>query len=122
MSNYYGNMFKIFSIINFFILASSALTCNSCYQKTANVSSRVHSKKFEKMAITQLSRYGKNSRHFCYNKTDLGEPEVCADRGICMEWNIALDFGKQRQKKLIHGISKYCSVLGSVRFGLVWFG
>ena len=99
MSNYYGDMFKIFSIINFFIVASSALTCHSCYQKTANVSSRVHSKKFEKMAITQLSRYGKNSRHFCYNKTDLGEPEVCADRGICMEWNIALDFGKQRQKK-----------------------
>ena len=99
MSNYYGDMFKIFSIINFFIVASSALTCHSCYQKTANVSSRVHSKKFEKMAITQLSRYGKNSRHFCYNKTDLGEPEVCADRGICMERNIALDFGKQKKKK-----------------------
>ena len=103
MSNYYGNMFKMFSIINFFILASSALTCHSCYQKTANVSSRVHSKKFEKMVITQLSRYGKNSRHFCYNKADLGEPEVCADRGICFEWNIALDFGKQRQKNSFMG-------------------
>ena len=99
MSNYYGDMFKIFSIMNFFIVASSALTCHSCYQKHANVSSRIYSKKFEEVAISQLSRHGKISRHFCYNKFDLGEPEVCADRGICVEWNIALDFGKQQQKK-----------------------
>ena len=26
---------------------------------------------------------------------------MCADRGICVEWNIALDFGKQQQKKTI---------------------
>ena len=101
MSNYYGDMFKIFSIINFFILASSALTCHSCYQKHANVSSRVYSKKFEEAAILWLSYLGKNSRHFCYNKTDLGEPEVCADRGICFEKNIALDFGKQQQQKKV---------------------
>ena len=101
MSNYYTYLFKILSIINFFIVASNTLTCHSCYQKNANVSSRVHSKKFEKLAIDQLSRHGKNSTHFCYNKVDLGETEVCADGGICIEWNIALDFGKQRQKKTV---------------------
>ena len=52
-----------------------------------------------KMLITSLKNWGlaQNSRHFCYNKTNLGEPQVCADRGICLEWNIALDFGKQRR-------------------------
>ena len=101
MSNYYTDLFKILSIINFFIVASSTLTCHSCYQKNANVSNRVYSKIFEKETRILLSLHGKNSSHFCYNKVDLGESEDCADGGICLELNIVLDFGKQRQKKFL---------------------
>ena len=94
MSNHHGDMFKIFGIINFFIVASSALTCHSCNQKDANVSNRVWSKNLEDIAIKAMRMAEKKSNHFCYNKNDFGEPEVCADDAVCFEMHFALDFGK----------------------------
>ena len=96
MSNHYGDMLKIFGVLNFFIVASTTITCHSCYQKDANVSNRKWSKYLENIAIQAMRQAEKNSTHFCYNNVDFGEPEVCADGDVCFEMHFVLDFGKQK--------------------------
>ena len=53
----------------------------------------------------------KKSNHFCYNKHDFGEPEVCADDAVCFEMHFALDFGKQN---IYRGVSSYLKLGGQL--------